>query len=368
MINKQSRLLIICLEIIVCSAIGVAVWFHSDSSLVVDEPAITLNYSFGISMGDVLPGLSQEELEKRLDDLVSLRVGWIRMDMGWDEIQREDRETYDWSRIDRVVRAAKARHIKILPILAYTPAWARRVGCNTSKCAPFDVSDFAEFVTVAVERYSSQGIHVWEIWNEPNLTSFWKPYPSVKNYAALLRASHTAIRTIDPTATIITGGLGPTQTGSEGIAPIDFLSSLYDEGASNTFDAVGFHPYSYPAYPSQYTEGNAWTQLASTSPSLRSVMVANDDEGKQIWLTEYGVPTSGPGGMSEAAQAVMLTDSLTLWKHGTSFAGPFFWYSYKDLGTSQHTNENFFGILRYDGSKKPVYESMKTLLLDTGTK
>jgi hypothetical protein len=42
-----------------------------------------------------------------------------------------------------------------------------------------------------------------------------------------------------------------------------------------------------------------------------------------------------------------------------------FWYSYKDDGTASHTTENFYGLLRADGTKKPAYASFKQAVLSS---
>jgi hypothetical protein len=86
-------------------------------------------------------------------------------------------------------------------------------------------------------------------------------------------------------------------------------------------------------------------------------MVANGDTDKKIWGTEWGVPTNGPSGsgfVSESTQATQVTSAYTLWK-SYSWAGPLFTYTFRDAGTSTGTRENFFGLIRYDWSKKPSY-------------
>ena len=52
-----------------------------------------------------------------------------------------------------------------------------------------------------------------------------------------------------------------------------------------------------------------------------------------------------------AGEAVELNEDYT-------WSGPLFWYSYKDLGTTTNTMENFFGMYRHDGTKKPVYDAL----------
>lgn len=323
---------------------------------------VPLNYNFGISFGDTLPGMSEDQLDATLDDLASLHIGWIRIDMAWDDVEPNNSSTFRWAHLDRVIAAANARNIKVLPILDYTPLWARPSDCTWSdKCAPADPTQFAAFVRTAVTRYAPQGITTWEVWNEPNNVSFWEPAANVQNYTALLEDSYIAIKSIEPSSTVISAGLSGAVTGNGNIAPVSFLSQLYADGAEPYFDAVGDHPYSFPIYPSTFETWNPWSQMAQTDPNLRSIMAANGDTDKKIWITEYGAPTGGPDAVSEASQAEMFSDAITSIEK-VSWAGPLFFYTYKDLGTSTNTIENFFGILRYDGSQKPAYTTLEELL------
>src|SRR5258708_5123715 len=307
-------------------------------------PSDPLAYKFGISTGDTLPWMSQEKLNKELDDIASLGVGWVRLDMAWDEIQPYNSVTYDWSGLDRVFAAANARHIKLLPILDYTPRWARSPNCSigTNRCPPADPALFGTFAKAAVDRYAPQGVHAWEIWNEPNVSGSWKPEANIKDYVALLRIAYSTIKSRDALSTVITGGMSPAATGNGNISPIEFLTNLYLAGAREYFDAVGFHPYSYPVTPSNFQTWNAWSQMASTTPSLRSIMITYGDGDKKIWMTEYGAPTGGPGTLADlngydasqvpdhvtdTLQAKMMYEAITA-ASNFPWAGPLFWYSY----------------------------------------
>jgi len=330
---------------------------------------------FGVAVGQTLSGLSKAALEAELDDLVSVGVGWVRVDIDWSEIQPIDGEHFNWSNIDRIVAATTARDMKVVATLGYTPRWARLEGCYSSKCAPGDFTDFARFVEAAVKRYSEKGIGYWEIWNEPNIVKFWQPRPDIADYVHLLEVSYEVIKRIDPDAVVISGGLAPSATSNGNIAPLEFIAAVYAKGGGAYFDALGFHPYTFPAPPSYTRVWNAWSQMSSTNPSLRSIMVKYGDADKKIWLTEFGAPTGGPGNrattenyssvqhpsyVSEQFQASQLKEAFTLAEEYT-WAGPLFWYSYKDLGTSEETIENFFGLLRFDGSKKPSYIALQEL-------
>ncbi len=346
------------------------------SEEVVSEPAENKPVgNFGMAVAQTLSGLSQANLEAELDDLVSLGVGWIRFDIDWSEIQPHSSEQYNWRNIDRIVAAAAERDIQLVATLTYTPPWARVEGCYSSKCAPADPWQFAHFANQAANRYAPRGVEHWEIWNEPNLVSFWKPEPHVGDYVLLLRTSYNAIKSEDEDAVVMSGGLGPIANSNGNIAPLTFVAEMYNQGGGDYFDALAFHPYTFPVPPSYNKTWNAWSQMSATNPSIRSIMTAHGDAHKKIWLTEFGAPTGGPGTratmenyasvkhpsyVSEELQAHHLVEAFTMAEE-YEWAGPLFWYSYKDLGTSSDTIENFFGLLRFDGSKKPAYTALRDM-------
>ena len=58
-------------------------------------------------------------------------------------------------------------------------------------------------------------------------------------------------------------------------------------------------------------------------------------------------------GVTDTASA-MVTDAYARWK-SLPFAGPLFWYSFRDAGTNPGDIEQNFGLLRYDFSPKPSF-------------
>ena len=144
---------------------------------------------------------------------------------------------------------------------------------------------------------------------------------------------------------------------------MDFLTCIYKDGGKDYFDAVADHSYTFPALPSS-NNINIWQQMSKTNPSLRSIMIANGDGDKKIWITEFGAPTDGPDPhwyVSEAGQSAMVTDTMNLYKT-YSWAGPIFWYSLTDGGNATTTNENFFGLIRADGTPKPAYTTLQNII------
>lgn len=338
----------------------------STLSVVAPPPksAANIGHAVGIAGGGGLSKISTSTLNQELNQMVALGVTWVRFDIEWGDVQYSSSSSFTWGSYDTLINALVAHHLNGLGVIIFTPGWARVPGCdNGVECPPANPSAFATFAADVATRYESDGMHYWEIWNEPNNYNFWAPKTDCNAYTSLLKVAYPAIKAADPNAVVITGGLAPESTYGANTSPTDFLSCIYSDGGKNYFDAVGDHPYTFPLFPTN-DGGGAWNQMSITTPSLRSIMIANGDANKKIWLTEFGAPTDGPDPnwyVSEAEQTQMITNAFQLYKT-YSWAGPLFWYTYKDSGTSTSTNENFFGLVRADGSTKPAYTTLQNII------
>ena len=328
------------------------------------QDADDIGHAVGIAGGGSLSKFSAADLNAELDSMQKLGITWVRFDIEWGDVQYSSATSSNWTSYDNLVKAIVAHHMKALGIILFTPQWARTPGCTGGvECPPSDPSLYATFASEVAARYKGEGLHYWEIWNEPNNFNFWATKVDCDAYTALLKVTYPAIKAVDPDAVIVTGGLAPESTNDVSLSPTDFLSCVYNDGGKNYFDAVGDHPYTYPNFPSSDGTG-AWNQMSVTVPSLRSIMVANGDSAKKIWFTEFGTPTDGPDShwyVSEAQQAAMVTDTFNLYK-SYSWAGPLFWYTFKDSGSTTDTNENFFGLIRFDNSLKPAYTVLQKII------
>lgn len=335
--------------------------------------AVAGRAGYGIAAGGGLTYVGQPELDQYFTQLKELGVGWVRWDIDWSFVQPDGPGSYRWEEIDRVANTANKFGIQSLAIITYAPAWARNPACSNELCAPKDPGTFGQFAGAVAARYKGR-IATYEIWNEPNFDFFWQPAPNMDEYKNILVAAFGQIKTADPSATVIAGSLAAVGDDDGNIAPITFVKGLYARGAQAYFDAVSVHPYSYPAPPSHVAWWNRWQQIVP----IHDFMVSQGQGHKKVWLTEVGAPTDGPGAshttamgstynygsdfMSEAAQDVIMQEVLRYHGEYSAWAGPMFWYSLKDTGTSKNTPENFFGLLRYDGSKKPAYTTFQNAL------
>jgi polysaccharide biosynthesis protein PslG len=266
----------------------------------------------------------------------------IRLDIPWETVQPND-GPFDWSAIDPVIQDATDAGLKCLAILHTTPAWANAGrGSRGNYAPPADLALVEDYCYQVVKRYLPRGVTEYEIGNEVNLDHpGWVPIASY--YAANLltpgargvrRASREAARNV----TILLGALAPVF--GLGADPVAFLRDLYTYYGQYRarFDVVSYHPYT----TSPLTDEN----MNGIPDQLNAI------SGKQIWATEYGVPTEGEYSVSEQRQAELVDEAHRAW-FAQPYAGPMFWYSHRDRGTGSD-REDHFGLLRADGSAKPA--------------
>ena len=208
------------------------------------------------------------------------------------------------------------------------------------------------------------GVRYFEIWNEPNLADFWEPKPDPAAYTADLKAAYTAIKKVDPSAVVLSGGLAPAENDGKNYDPRTFLEDMYVDGAKESFDELGYHPYSYPDSPDTVASWSGWSMMAATRPSIRSIMTANGDSSKKVWITEYGAPTSGPNSVGETAQSLDLVQAISQAQR-LDWIGSLYIYTWNDIATLP-ADQNGFGLLTDDNAQKPAYSAVAAALVAVG--
>jgi hypothetical protein len=317
----------------------------------------------GFSAGELV-GMNATDMSATLARYQAAGGTVIRFDLDWANVQPSGPTSWNWSAYDSLIDTLSARHLTALPILDYTPAWARPAGCASEQCGPADPTAFATFAKAAVARYSGQGINVWELWNEQNTS--WLPAPNVTAYGRLLGLVSSAVHSVDASAKVLVGGLAPAVTTTGGTyAPQDFVAGLYAAGLRSSIDGVAVHPYCFPALAGEGQSWSGWSQMVA----VHDVMTSHGDGAKGVWATEFGAPTNGPGAIATYAnrnysahpdhvdadlQARTVDAGMAAAKQ-LPWLKMLLWYSVKDLGTSNTTNVNSYGLLSPNGTAKPAY-------------
>ncbi|MGZ6967673.1 MAG: hypothetical protein ACXVKN_08055 [Acidimicrobiia bacterium] len=333
----------------------------------------------GVSAGSKVLWESDVERVAELDAIAASGARWFSMDIDWASIEYQ-RGKYRWATTDRVVLEAKARGLKILGIIAYSPTWARGADCPTgdTHCLPVNPQDYANFAKVVARRYGNwpnnpafqSAIFAWQVWNEPNHYPFVQRV-NVPLYTRMLQLTYSAIKSIDFWTYVIAGATAPAPDDPAGLdmSPTTFLTSIYQAGGKGSFDAFSNHPYSFPCSPLTDASWNAFQQTLN----LHMIMAYNGDGSKRIWGTETGAPTGAPVGqcspftgavsVTESVQAQFAAQEIVRWnKDWGSFTGPLFWFQIRDNGTDLNTTDQNFGLLRRNFTQKQSYPTFKYLM------
>lgn len=312
---------------------------------------VTINGSAAYAEPFVSKGIAAGGAElwstTRLSDYSAMKSAGatrIRMDMAWLYVQPTS-AAFDWSLVDATVADVNSVGLKYLAILHTTPSWANSGRGDYSP--PNNLYQLDNYCYQAVKRYLPLGVNEYEIGNEVNLSHpGWTASGSyyVRNLLTpCSRGIKRASVELNRPVTILMGALAPPATGQAD--PRTFLQDTYSNGGADRFDVLSYHPYG--VYP--LTDEN----MNSVPDELDNITVRSIGQSRKIWATEYGAPTFGEYSVIEDRQAELVSEAYRAWfMH--SYAGPLLWYSHRDRGTSSD-REDYFGLLRYDGSQKPAY-------------
>jgi hypothetical protein len=322
-------------------------------------PIATSEAAAATGIGGQQPGIAFEPAAKRnhdLDVMVTAGMTWVRADFYWSVIQDAGQSSFAWGPVDGFVQAATARGLHVLALVAYAPTWARN--STDDMAPPKDPRDYATFVHAAVKRYAPMGVHAWEVWNEPNLSRFWAPKTDPVAYTALLKLAYPAIKSADPNATVVSAGLAPSLNTRRDMSPLTFLADVYVHGGKGSFDAVGYHPYSFPYAPMYKASWNTFYR----TPYFHAIMAYFGDGAKKVWGTEVGYPTgTSSQAVSDKRQATNLVAAIDQWRAWT-FTGPLIVFTVRDASRNTSAVDDNMGIVRVDDVAKPAFAAIRRAL------
>jgi hypothetical protein len=274
-----------------------------------------------------------------LDLIKGAGIAWIRDEVYWSEIEKEKGAFRFPPAYDHYLRAARARGVQVLLILDFSNS----LYTGSDKRAPATEAErqaFARYSREVVTRCAPLGVRHYEIWNEPNASTFWRPQPNPEDYARLLESAYAACKEADPGATVI----GCSTAGVD----LDFIGRVFRAGGVRFMDGVSFHPYCQPVPP----ERRLLTDISKVKK------LAPD---KPLWITEFGYPThAGAAGVDEETQANYLVRAFLLARSFPAVARVS-WYDFQNDGDDPDEAEFNFGLVRMDKTPKPAYRAYKTM-------
>lgn len=290
-----------------------------------------------------------EDLEKTVKLIKEAGVGWVRMDFLWEDIEPEEGE-FKFDKYDQIVDLLDKNGIHILGLLNYSASWA--TSCKEWNCPPENNALFVKYAIKVIARYKNKIKH-WEVWNEPDSAVYWSKQDGLKSYCALLKDVYIAAKKIDPVCKILNGGLANGLSG---------VNSLYDNGAKDYFDILNLHFFETPFHEGGIRGVTAYPKLA------HKVMARNQDQNKKIWITEIGCPgvkrglTTGNWWLgknsTERQQSIWLRKVYSELLKDKNVE-KVFWAFFRDCADHWGTGVDHFGLVRWNYSKKPAFQSYK---------
>jgi hypothetical protein len=285
------------------------------SALLASTATASPTVRFGVQDGAYLSAGPQ--LEARLGTLDQLGAGLVRYMVSWRQIAtRKPRQpanpgdpAYDWSSTDAVLGALHAHRIQVLATLYRTPTWAS--SGRRPRDVPASGSSLAAFATAVAKRYP--WLRLWEIWNEPNLSTFLVPASPRLYVRRILNPTYVALHALNPANRVAGGATSPIGTAT-GLSPVTFMRGM--RAAHARMDAYSHHPYPVTRgeRPSGFARGvcrycKGVLTLANLPVLVREVR--RDFGRKRIWLTEYGYQTNPPDrfGVSWGRQAQYVAEA-----------------------------------------------------------
>lgn len=249
---------------------------------------------FGMNM--YLTGQERSNLEASTlgQSAVAGGVKWSREELSWANVEvRSKGDTAGWSYYDGRLALDAQNGLSVIGMLLTTPKWAS-TNPNASDYywyEPANFNDYFDYVRAAVTRWKGQ-VHVWEIWNEPNAVGTWNCINScdrAADYARLLQGAYAAVKSVDPTARVLIGGLYVHDTDNEGLAFLDQV--VADSGGAINFDGLSIHTYMPDRIPESLQPGGKIQNFQYRLNMVNDWIDAHGGQPSEIWITEDGRST-----------------------------------------------------------------------------
>ena len=300
--------------------------------------------------------------ERVLPRLGPLGVKWARVQTGWCKCEREAGVyTFEW--LDQIVDPLLAEGIQPWFNVGYgnqvyIPDAPHFTAVGWSPIFDAEArAGWARFVEALAAHFEGR-VGWFEVWNEPDIASFWAPHEaSATDYANLVKLTAEGLHKGNAEAKVI-GGAVARSLSQQGLA---YFEEAFEQGMGEHLDAVSYHLYTGIPEP----------RYAVNLPALQD-LVHRYRPGLPIWQGESGAPSVAQEGQAlsncewtEARQAKWNTRrsilDLAAGAELVTFfhASDFDFYVVKDRRVEK---TYYFGLVGGpESTPKPAYYAAQTL-------
>ena len=231
---------------------------HAEKSVRVDPEYFGVNYP-------LIHFDPPQVRDAQLKAISQAGIGTVRAALSWAALEPSaptGTHNYDYTASDKLVGELAAHGLRLSPAFMYTPAWAAPMEAGLL-CAGQIVTtgsvrpgDYADAAAALVRRYGPKGtfwaehpqlpkmpITTWQIWNEPNLRTYWCPNPNPDAYAEHFKRASEAIHAVDKNARVVTAGLVLADGAGSYVGAGDFWAALGRRNIWQSADGIGFHVF-----------------------------------------------------------------------------------------------------------------------------
>jgi hypothetical protein len=250
----------------------------------------------------------------------------------WHELEPYKGQ-FRFNRLDAYVAIAEKHGTGILLPLALCPPWAS-ARPPADNAEPANMDDWRTFVRTVVTRYKGR-IQAYEIWNEPNLKTFWTG--TMDQMVALTKEAATIIHSVDPKALVVS----PSVTATYGTP---WLSDFVKKGVGQYVDVIGYHFYITPKMPEE---------LPEFVHSVRQILADNGLGNKTLWDTETGWLQPSHFESDETAAGVLARAYILMWASGVQ---RFYWYAWDNHHVTVQTTKEDHTVTQAGYAYKVIQE------------
>lgn len=335
-----------------------------------NETAAASTVSIGVSPQSNLDAKDYRQMSRGKVEVLRTPLNWQGVQIIPGDCEPEpDVNVCNWVSSDNVIGNAAQSGARVLPILSNLPGYISK-DPNKVPLKGKARRGWVDFVDAAVRRYGRGGtfwenefpalyegepqpIVEWQVWNEPNGKVYFKPKPNPRKYAKLVKLTSRTIRSADPEARVVLGGM----FGNAAINLKRFLRGFYEfEGIEEHFDALALHPYSANL-----------RQLRLQIRWARRVARDHGDGDVGLWITELGWG-SGKGGhpleQGRKGQKRKLKRSFRMLRRNRDKwnVEGVIWFTWQDRRDRQVCRFcRHAGLYNAKGNSKPAWKAFKRL-------
>lgn len=306
--------------------------------------------------------------------LNDLGVKWARVQTGWAKTEKEP-GVYNFGWLDDVVNKLIERGVEPWLNISYgNPLHTKSMNIapqgdapEIAECDEFGVgfppihtveerSAWQNYVRALVIHFRDRVTH-YEVWNEPDLLSFWKCGPRAEAYVDLVRMTAEPLREEQPDAKLIGGAIAWGMT----VWSIKYLEDCMKAGLHDLIDIITYHGYKSVPERHSTQEIAAFKHIIKKySPDL---LYWQGEAGMQSYVPEAAQGKAALSTMkcSESIQArMLLRRTLIELNNGCSMTSYFHMADFAHYAQMKLTFH--YGLVRLkDGSPKPAFTALQSL-------